>query len=285
MEPDATWRPRLASRARLKFDAVANQEMLLFPEAALLLNETGAAIVRLCDGARSIDQIVDAAGEEFRGADRDELRREVRTSSPRFARADCSNERRAAPIHARRRAHLSMSAAMRLLQQSDRLPTLAHELSTAEWRRAFSEAAELGVVQLHLSGGEPMLRDDLVELIRHARACDLYTNLITGGTLLDEDKLRRFRDAGLEHIQLSIQGASTRNRRDGCRSAIASQETRGRASYHQTRVSVHAQRRDSSAEHRRGSRTDSRSRTNSERSASNWRTRSSMRGAPRIVAR
>ena len=72
----------------------------------------------------------------------------------------------------------------------------------------FFEAAELGVIQLHLSGGEPVLRDDLVELIQHARACDLYTNLITGGTLLDEDKLRRFREAGLEHIQLSIQGAA-----------------------------------------------------------------------------
>ncbi len=82
------------------------------------------------------------------------------------------------------------------------------ELSTAQWRRAFSEAAQLGVVQLHLSGGEPMLRDDLCELIQHARACDLYTNLITGGTLIDEDKLRRFRDGGLDHIQLSIQGAS-----------------------------------------------------------------------------
>ena len=83
------------------------------------------------------------------------------------------------------------------------------ELSTDEWRRAFSEAAKLGVVQLHLSGGEPMLRDDLVELIQHARACDLYTNLITGGTLLDEAKLHRFREAGLEHIQLSIQGAAS----------------------------------------------------------------------------
>ena len=82
------------------------------------------------------------------------------------------------------------------------------ELSTDEWQRVFSEAAELGVMQLHLSGGEPVLRDDLVELIRHARACDLYINLITGGTLLDEDKLRRFRAAGLDHIQLSIQGAS-----------------------------------------------------------------------------
>jgi pyrroloquinoline quinone biosynthesis protein E len=84
---------------------------------------------------------------------------------------------------------------------------LRDELSTAQWCRAFSEAAELGVVQLHLSGGEPMLREDLGDLIRHARACDLYINLITGGTLLDEEKLRRFRDDGLDHIQLSIQGA------------------------------------------------------------------------------
>ncbi len=83
-----------------------------------------------------------------------------------------------------------------------------NELSTAEWRRTFSQAAELGVMQLHLSGGEPVLRADLVELIQHARANDLYTNLITGGTLLDEPKLRCFRKAGLDHIQLSIQGAA-----------------------------------------------------------------------------
>ena len=77
MDAARTWRPRLASRARLKFDSVANQEMLLFPEAALLLNETGAAIVRLCDGARSIDQIIDDLAEKFRGVNRDALRLEV----------------------------------------------------------------------------------------------------------------------------------------------------------------------------------------------------------------
>ena len=78
MSAEPTWRPKLASRARLKFDPVANQEMLLFPEAALLLNETGAAIVRLCDGARSIDEIVDGLAEKFRG-DRGNLRIEVET--------------------------------------------------------------------------------------------------------------------------------------------------------------------------------------------------------------
>ena len=53
MSTDDAWRPRLVARARLKFDPIAKQELLLFPEAALALNDTGAAIVRLCDGARS----------------------------------------------------------------------------------------------------------------------------------------------------------------------------------------------------------------------------------------
>ena len=79
MDAEGTWRPRLASRARLKFDVVAKQEMLLFPEAALLLNETGAAIVRMCDGARSLDQIVDGLAEQFRGVDRERLRFEAET--------------------------------------------------------------------------------------------------------------------------------------------------------------------------------------------------------------
>jgi pyrroloquinoline quinone biosynthesis protein E len=79
------------------------------------------------------------------------------------------------------------------------------ELSGEQWRRTFTEAAHLGIVQLHLSGGEPVLRPDLPELIRHAQGCDLYTNLITSGTLLTAEKLRHFRDCGLDHIQLSIQ--------------------------------------------------------------------------------
>ncbi|MGH7924794.1 MAG: pyrroloquinoline quinone biosynthesis peptide chaperone PqqD [Candidatus Binatus sp.] len=77
MSTDDAWRPRLAARARLKFDPIANQEMLLFPEAALALNETGAAIVRLCDGACSIDEIVEQLSQKYGDADRDELMREV----------------------------------------------------------------------------------------------------------------------------------------------------------------------------------------------------------------
>ena len=77
MDTDRAWRPKLAARARLKFDTVAKQEMLLFPEAALLMNETGAEIVRMCDGARSVDQIIEALAENFRGIDRDAIRVEV----------------------------------------------------------------------------------------------------------------------------------------------------------------------------------------------------------------
>jgi len=77
MNRDGAWRPRLAARARLKFDPIAKQEMLLFPEAALALNETGAAIVRLCDGARSIDDMVEQLSRTFRNADRNSLMREV----------------------------------------------------------------------------------------------------------------------------------------------------------------------------------------------------------------
>ena len=77
MSIDDAWKPRLAARARLKFDPIANQEMLLFPEAALALNETGAAIVRLCDGSRSTNEIVDQLSKKYGNPDRDALMREV----------------------------------------------------------------------------------------------------------------------------------------------------------------------------------------------------------------
>jgi PqqA peptide cyclase len=80
------------------------------------------------------------------------------------------------------------------------------ELSTAEWARAFRQAAELGVLHLHLSGGEPASRSDLVELVVAAREAGLYTNLITSGIGLTEKRLRALDAAGLDHVQLSLQG-------------------------------------------------------------------------------
>jgi PqqA peptide cyclase len=58
---------------------------------------------------------------------------------------------------------------------------------------------------VHFSGGEPMARPDLPELVRHASRLGLYTNLITSGVMMDKTALRAFVDAGLDHIQLSFQ--------------------------------------------------------------------------------
>jgi PqqA peptide cyclase len=79
------------------------------------------------------------------------------------------------------------------------------ELDTAEWERVLGEAAELGVLQAHFSGGEPTLRGDLAQLVARASSLGLYTNLITQGTFLDDALLQRLKDAGLDHVQISVQ--------------------------------------------------------------------------------
>jgi PqqA peptide cyclase len=81
----------------------------------------------------------------------------------------------------------------------------SQELSTEEWLRVLTEAEALGVVQLHLTGGEPLARKDLEALVRGARTLGLYTNLITSGVPLTRERLRGLRDAGLDNVQLSIQ--------------------------------------------------------------------------------
>ena len=79
------------------------------------------------------------------------------------------------------------------------------ELDAATWRDVLEQAADLGVVQAHFSGGEPTLRADLPELVRHASGVGLYTNLITQGTFLDDFLLDALLRAGLDHVQISIQ--------------------------------------------------------------------------------
>lgn len=80
-----------------------------------------------------------------------------------------------------------------------------NEMDTNTWRRVFHEAEALGVVQLNLTGGEPLLRDDLEDLIAGACKLELYTNLITSSLPLTFERLSRFRALGLNSVQLSIQ--------------------------------------------------------------------------------
>jgi PqqA peptide cyclase len=81
----------------------------------------------------------------------------------------------------------------------------ADEMDAATWARVFQEVAALGVLQVHLSGGEPASRRDLVEIVTAAHAAGLYTNLITSAIGLNAARLAHLRNAGLDHVQLSVQ--------------------------------------------------------------------------------
>ncbi|MEY9878272.1 pyrroloquinoline quinone biosynthesis protein E [Streptacidiphilus sp. MAP12-33] len=87
------------------------------------------------------------------------------------------------------------------------LTARAAELGTDEWRRVFTEARALGVVQIHLSGGEPLARADLPELTAHARELGAYVNLVTSGVGLTRERARALADRGVDHVQLSLQDA------------------------------------------------------------------------------
>jgi len=88
------------------------------------------------------------------------------------------------------------------------------ELPTEIWVRVFREAAAAGIVQADFTGGEPLARTDIVELVRAARSAGLYVSLITSGLPLDEAKLAALVTAGLDHFQLSFQGASEETGRE-----------------------------------------------------------------------
>jgi len=79
------------------------------------------------------------------------------------------------------------------------------ELTTEDWIRVFEQAGRLGILHVHLTGGEPLARQDLVELVASARASGLYSNLITSGIGLNRERLAALVESGLDHIQLSFQ--------------------------------------------------------------------------------
>jgi len=85
------------------------------------------------------------------------------------------------------------------------LAEVKSELSTDEWKHVFAQGGNLGMLHAHFTGGEPLARTDLVELVGAARSAGLYTNLITSGIGLNEQRLQALVDTGLDHIQISFQ--------------------------------------------------------------------------------
>ncbi|MFB9907235.1 pyrroloquinoline quinone biosynthesis protein PqqE [Allokutzneria oryzae] len=82
------------------------------------------------------------------------------------------------------------------------------EMSTEQWCSVLDQARELGVLQVHLSGGEPLARNDLPEIVSHARGLGFYVNLVTSGVGLTKPRLADLVERGIDHVQLSLQGAS-----------------------------------------------------------------------------
>ena len=104
-------------------------------------------------------------------------------------------------------AELTYLCPLRCVYCSNPTDLAAHpdRLQTTDWLRVFAQAAELGALQLNLSGGEPLLRKDLEALVEGAHSLDFYSNLITSGLPLTRERLVRLKDAGLSSVQVSIQ--------------------------------------------------------------------------------
>jgi PqqA peptide cyclase len=104
-------------------------------------------------------------------------------------------------------AELTYRCPLRCVYCSNPLDWAGHAdaLTTEDWLRVLREAEELGVVQVNLTGGEPLLRDDLEALVEEAQRLELYTNLITSGIPLARERLERLKSLGLDNVQVSIQ--------------------------------------------------------------------------------
>jgi pyrroloquinoline quinone biosynthesis protein E len=89
------------------------------------------------------------------------------------------------------------------------------ELDTETWCRVIREAADLGALQVHFSGGEPTVRKDLEQLVQSAAEAELYTNLITAAVLLTEQRVEALAEAGLDHVQISFQDSAASGDRIG----------------------------------------------------------------------
>jgi PqqA peptide cyclase len=219
-------RPRLAKKARLRWDARERSLLLLYPERGLVLNDTAAAIVRMCDGSRTTDEIARAIAEETGDPVEtvapevtrflEELRSRALVEDGAHAPPRSLASHETSPLEAGATdvprpftliAELTHLCPLRCAYCSNprELTRSQEELTTDEWARVFAEGEALGVVQVHLTGGEPLLRKDLEQLAARARSLGLYTNLITSGLPLERGRLALLKEAGVDNVQVSFQ--------------------------------------------------------------------------------
>ena len=200
-----TARPRLAPGVRLALDSSRDRWVLLGPESVRPLFGAAAEILALCDGRRSIAEIAASLAEQY-GAEFDLISADVaeflRKLEAGVTEAEANQHGPTGLL-----AELTHRCPLKCGYCSNPLdpPIARGELDQADWSRVMADAAALGVLQVHFSGGEPLLRSELADLIASARASGLYTNLITSGLGLNPARAARLRAAGLDHIQISFQ--------------------------------------------------------------------------------
>jgi PqqA peptide cyclase len=218
-------RPALRRGVRLVHDPVRGQPALLYPEGVLLLNDSAEAVVRYCDGERPLSTVVAMLEVDFDAvpiADvlallDDLVRRRLVDRNGAARRPDDGPTLSGEPVRPRSPVPMGMLAELTYrcplrcgyCSNPTGLGAYTDELPTDVWQRVLDEARDLGVLQVHFSGGEPLLRRDLHELVAHAHRRGMYTNLVTSGIPLSEARLAEFIAAGLDHVQLSIQDSDT----------------------------------------------------------------------------
>jgi PqqA peptide cyclase len=229
-------RPAFGSGVRLVHDQARGQDALLYPEGVLLLNETAGAVLRRCDGSRDVAGIAADLTREYADASMADVlalldglvdRRLVtagpagtdqplpappqaahRPGGPAVPRiAPAAPGDRPDPVPLGLVAELTYRCPLRCpyCSNPEDLAAYRGELSTEQWCRVLDEARELGVLQVHLSGGEPLVRRDLADLVAHAHRLGMYTGLVTSGVPLTESRFAALVQAGLDHVQLSVQ--------------------------------------------------------------------------------
>ncbi len=222
--------PRLWPLARLGHDRVRNRPVLLYPEGAMFINTTGQAILALCDGSRTLDQVIAALTTQYQA----EVRADVLEYLETMARRDLIQwldapaprvlevaEPHPVPGRPALPPHLPTTLLCELTYRCPlhcpycsnplQMTRAEQELSTEDWKRVFTQARDLGVLQLGLSGGEPLVRKDLEELVAHAREVGLYSTLVTSALGLTAKRAEALKAAGIDHVQISFQDTDAAN--------------------------------------------------------------------------
>ena len=207
---------------KLRHDAARDRWVILAPERVFTPDAIAVAVLKLCDGARSVETIAAELAQAYNAPSERSWPISSHVAGPRRqGRGDGvmlgeplggrSWPRARAPVGLL--AELTHRCPLQCPYCSNplALERVAGELPTEIWLDVLAQAAELGVLQLHLSGGEPTVRRDLEEIVAQAAKVGLYSNLITAGVLLTRERLEALADAGLDHVQISIQDAEAAN--------------------------------------------------------------------------